>query len=374
MFFENNIFMLTTLKELKNIKRLLIIIVVLFIFYLLKILSIIFIPLVFALFFALLTYPLLRWFHKRKVPKALSLFIVVLLIAISLIIIVKLTQMASREILAANTDLLAKAQIKLRVTILSLEDFLRLKELGKEGLIVSAIQDINIAGNLLKYSGAAMNRIWELITMILMTVFFLILILAGSVNVQEILNKTIYHQRYRSIRILKKIELSLITFIKVKFFINLATGIATWLACIYFKIEFPLFWGLLTFAMNFIQFLGTVFIVVLLAIFGFVEIDNPGVLWLFILTISCIMVTLVTILEPIFMGKSFSINTITVLVMLMFWGYLWGIAGLILCIPISVFLKSIFEQFPNSKIIADIMSGADEHKLTSKVHERIFKK
>jgi AI-2 transport protein TqsA len=362
------------MKEIKNIKRLLIIIVILFVFYLLKILSIIFIPLVFSLFFALLTYPLLRWFHKRKVPKILSLVIVVVLIAASLVIVVKLTQMASREILAANTDLLAKVQIKLKMAILSLEDFLRLKELGKEGLIVSSIQDIDIAGNLLKYTGSAMNRLWELITMILMTVFFLVLILAGSVNVQEILNKTIYHQSYKSIRILKRIELSLITFIKVKFFINLATGIAIWLACLYFEIEFPLFWGLLAFALNFIQFIGTVFIVILLALFGFVEIDNPGVLWLFILTITCIMVSLVTILEPIFMGRSFSINTITVLVMLMFWGYLWGIAGLILCIPISVFLKSILEQFPNTKIIADIMSGTDGHKLTSKMHDKIFKR
>jgi predicted PurR-regulated permease PerM len=60
--------------------------------------------------------------------------------------------------------------------------------------------------------------------------------------------------------------------------------------------------------------------------------------------------------------------------MLMFWGYLWGIAGLILCIPISVFLKSILEQFPNTKIIADIMSGANNKKLTVKMHDKIFRK
>jgi AI-2 transport protein TqsA len=366
--------MLRYLKEIINIKRLLIIIVVLFVFYILKILSIIFIPLVFSLFFALLVYPLLRWFQKRKIPKLLSLLMVLLMIAISMIIVVKLTQLASREILAANTDLLVKVQIKLRLAIQSLEDFLRLKEIGKEGLIVSTIQDINIADNFFKVAGAAADKIWRLIEMVLMTVFFLILILAGSINVQDILNRTIYHQSFRSIRILKKIELSLLTFIKVKFFINLATGIGVWLACLYFKIDFPLFWGLVTFALNFIQFIGTIFIVIMMAIFGFVEIDVPHVLFLFIITIAVIQVLLVTILEPIFMGRSFSINTITVLVMLMFWGYLWGIAGLILCIPISVFLKSILEQFPNTKIIADIMSGANGNKLTTKMHDKIFKK
>jgi predicted PurR-regulated permease PerM len=56
------------------------------------------------------------------------------------------------------------------------------------------------------------------------------------------------------------------------------------------------------------------------------------------------------------MGKSFSINIIAVLIMLMFWGFLWGIPGLIMAIPITVFLKIIFEQFPSTKNISDLMS------------------
>ncbi len=63
------------------------------------------------------------------------------------------------------------------------------------------------------------------------------------------------------------------------------------------------------------------------------------------------------ILEPIFMGKSFSINVIAVLVMLMFWGFLWGIPGLIMAIPITVFIKIILEQFEGTKVIASILSG-----------------
>jgi predicted PurR-regulated permease PerM len=57
------------------------------------------------------------------------------------------------------------------------------------------------------------------------------------------------------------------------------------------------------------------------------------------------------------MGKSFSINIIAVLVMLMFWGFLWGIPGLIMAIPITVFIKIILEQFESTKIIASLLSG-----------------
>ena len=80
----------------------------------------------------------------------------------------------------------------------------------------------------------------------------------------------------------------------------------------------------------------------------------------FILTITLIQVLFGGILEPIFMGRSFSINIITILVMLMLWGYIWGVPGLIMSIPITVFLKIIFEQFPQTKLFATLLKGAEQ--------------
>lgn len=48
--------------------------------------------------------------------------------------------------------------------------------------------------------------------------------------------------------------------------------------------------------------------------------------------------------------------------MLMLWGYIWGVPGLILAIPITVFIKVILEQFPGTRLIAKIISG-DEIKV-----------
>jgi predicted PurR-regulated permease PerM len=57
------------------------------------------------------------------------------------------------------------------------------------------------------------------------------------------------------------------------------------------------------------------------------------------------------------MGKSFSLNVITVLVMLMLWGFIWGVPGLIMAIPITVFIKIILEQFPETKVLSSILSA-----------------
>jgi predicted PurR-regulated permease PerM len=113
---------------------------------------------------------------------------------------------------------------------------------------------------------------------------------------------------------------------------------------------------------NFVQMIGSVISVVLLSLFAFIELDpaSTGTLLFFILSITAVQVIMGGILEPIFMGKTFSINVITILVMLMFWGYIWGIPGLIMSIPLTVFIRIILEQFPKTRMIADLIAGPDQ--------------
>jgi predicted PurR-regulated permease PerM len=137
------------------------------------------------------------------------------------------------------------------------------------------------------------------------------------------------------------------------------------LACHFFDVSFPIFWGLFAFVINFIQMIGSFISVILLALFAFVELDPTSTLFFFILSITLVQVLFGGILEPVFMGKSFSINIITILVMLMFWGYIWGVPGMIMSIPITVFLKIILEQFPKTQVVANLMSGSSSKVINS---------
>ena len=190
-----------------------------------------------------------------------------------------------------------------------------------------------------------------------MTAFFVVLWLAESINVQTMLNNTILKQKYTSVKAFMKIEKDLIKFIKVKVLVSALTGIFTGLMCLFFDVSFPIFWGLFAFVINFVQMVGSFASVILLSIFAFVELDTSNTLLFFMLSITLVQVVFGAVLEPIFMGKSFSINIIAVLVMLMFWGFLWGIPGLIMAIPITVFIKIIMEQFSGTKMIASLLSG-----------------
>jgi predicted PurR-regulated permease PerM len=192
-----------------------------------------------------------------------------------------------------------------------------------------------------------------------MTAFFMVLWLAESINVHKLLNNTILRQKYTSVKTFMKIEKDLIKFIKVKFIVSALTGLFTGLMCVLFDVSFPIFWGLFAFAINFVQMVGSFISVILLSMFAFVELDTSTTLLFFIAAITGVQVLFGAILEPVFMGKSFSINIIAVLVMLMFWGFLWGIPGLIMAIPITVFIKIILDQFPSTRILASLLSGQE---------------
>lgn len=327
---------------------LLLIIVIPLVFYLLKILSFIFIPLIFSMFIALLFLPIMRWLAKKSIPKAISIIIVVLLIAGGLKICIELVQISSREILHSNTGFFLKAEEKFDNLLLNAQETFGFELEDRQSVLKQFIHKDNI--------GVTVDFIRKLLTMILMTAFFVVLWLAESINIQKVLNSTLLKQRHTSVKTFFKIEKDLIKFIKVKFLISLATGIGTGLACLFFDVSFPIFWGLFAFIINFVQMVGSIITVILLSIFAFIELEPTTTLFFFIVSITGVQVLFGSILEPVFMGKSFSLNVIAVLVMLMLWGFIWGVPGLIMAIPITVFIKIILEQFPNTQVISDLLS------------------
>jgi len=341
------------MRDLKTTNTLLLIIVIPLVFYLLKILSFILIPLVFSMFIALLFLPLMRWLNKKHVPKTLSIIIVILIIAGVLKVGDELIQLSSREILAPENDIFDKAKAKIMDLIASVETLFGVQLLEGENAVSNFLKKDSSVKNV----GSILGFVGNTISMTLMTAFFAILWLAESINFQKLLNSTILKKEYASIKAFMKIEKDLITFIKVKFFVSLFTGIGISLACVFFGVSFPIFWGLFAFVINFVQMIGSFVSVILLTLFAFIEIESMSTLLFFALSITGVQALFGGVLEPIMMGKSFSINIITILVMLMLWGYIWGIPGMIMAIPLTVFIKIIMEQFPKTKLIAHLISG-----------------
>lgn len=341
------------INNTKTTNTLLLIIVIPIVFYILKTLSFIFIPLVFSMFIALLFLPFMRWLKKYRVPKPISIILVILIIGTLLKLGGELLQLASKEILAADANLINKLETNLTNLVLSVEAFFGIQRPEEDGILMHYLNDVDLFNEF----GTTLNFLSDTLSMTLMTVFFSVLWLSESINFQKLLNSTILKQRHTSVKVFRRIEKDLIKFIIVKIIISLITGLGFYFACLWFNISFPIFWGLFAFAINFLQMIGSFISVVVVSVFGLVELDLTATLLIFTLVLTGIQALMGGVVEPVFMGKSFSINVISILVMLMFWGYLWGIPGLIMSIPITVFIKILLEQYQGSKVLSEIMSG-----------------
>lgn len=352
------------MDKLKTTNGLLLILVIPVIFYLAKTLSFIFIPLVFSMFIALLFLPLMRWLKKRRVGKTVSILIVVGIMAGMVTIGVQLIKLSTNQIANADSDFIELAETKLIHLVQTIDQAVGLDLTEDKTLTQQLIEKTSV----LKNVGPTLSFINSTLTMLLMTIFFSILWLTESINMERILHKVLLKKRYTSVKTFMKIERDLIKFVKVKFAVSLATGIGTGLVCYFFGVSFPIFWGLFAFLINFVQMIGSFIAVIAVGLFGFVELELGATLIFFISSLVLVQAIFGTILEPIFMGKSFSINVITVLVMLMFWGYIWGVAGLIMSIPLTVFFKIILEQFPKTQFLAEVISGKPKQITLPKIN------
>ncbi len=343
------------MQNLKATNTLLLMLVIPVVFYILKILSFIFIPLIFAMFIALMFLPLMRWLSHRKVPKVISIAIVILIIVGIFKLSATLISVSSNEIRSAGPQFQINAETKVRNLLLEAEDYFNLARPADAKIIPYYLDQANIMGS----AGSILGFANRTISMVLILAFFVVLFLAESINVERILKNTLFKIKYSSVKTFMRIEKDIVKFFKVKFIISLFTGVGFTLACLAFDVSFPIFWGLFAFLINFVQMVGSIIAVVALSLFAFIELDYNTTLLMFIISIAAVEVIMGAILEPIFLGKTFSINVITVLVMLMFWGYLWGVAGMILSIPMTVFLKITLEKFPQTQMIAKLMDGRE---------------
>lgn len=340
-------------RDIKIIKISLLIIASVVVLFILQLFSFIFIPFFLALFIAILLLPILNWFESKKIPLWLGIIIIVVASALFIWINVIVLQKTSVELYQSKAEILAEANYKINPLLIKVQHFL-----GIESVAEANSNTIDFKALVEEHSGKLLSQISTFITRLFMTLFFLALFLTGAHHFEVFLN-SVSNNDEDSIHVFREIKGSLNGFIKVKFLTSLLTGIGFGLVVMFFGVKFALFWGLMAFLLNFVQLIGSFFITAVLLLFGFVEIQSTGTFLVFGSLLVGLQMLIGGILEPIFMGKSFHINTISVLISLAVWGFIFGIAGLVLAIPITVFLKIILDRIPATQTLAKLLSRID---------------
>ena len=147
-------------------------------------------------------------------------------------------------------------------------------------------------------------------------------------------------------------------YLVVKVAISGTTGVLVWLTLTLLKVEFALTWGALAFFLNFIPSIGSILASIppiLLAIVQY----YPSV-WTPVFTavlLLLIQMTMGNVIEPKIMGDSLNLSPVVILLSLVFFGWMWGVVGALLSVPIAAAIKIVCENVDALKPISILMGS-----------------
>lgn len=158
--------------------------------------------------------------------------------------------------------------------------------------------------------------------------------------------------------ILGHIERRVETYLWIKTLVSAATGFLSWVVLRLVGVDFPEFWGLVVFMLNFIPTIGSIFAVILPVLLTLVQFATPAPALTVLILLSVVQFSLGNVLEPRLMGSSLNLSPLVILLSLAVWGSLWGVAGMVLSVPLTVILMIILAHFATTRPVAIILSAS----------------
>ena len=144
--------------------------------------------------------------------------------------------------------------------------------------------------------------------------------------------------------LVEQIQQELSSYIVTISIINAGLGLATAGAFYYLKIEDALLWGALVALMNFVPYLGGIASCIVLLVVGLVQFGLVSGAFLpagVFLILNIIESQLIT---PAVLGRSMQLNPLIIIIWIAVTGWLWGVVGVLLAVPILMCIKIILEN------------------------------
>jgi AI-2 transport protein TqsA len=314
-------------------------------------------PLIIAWLLSYLIGPAVNFMTSRKIPTTLA-------VAIILIILLGIFYL-SFTFLYSRVSAFAAAYPKYHTRFTELLALVT----SKWNLKFDPLSGINwgqsISSGLVSLSGS----IFAFVSQLVLVIIFLFFILLGKPYFRYKILKSFSAENADQIsRITSSITSQIRRYLSLQFLISFTTGILVWLALQIIGVDFPVTWGALAFFLNFIPTVGSIVASIppiLLALVQFYPSIWPGVVTFF--TVVTIQLGMGNALSPKVMGDQLNLSPVVVLLSLLFWGWLWGVVGALISIPIAAAIKIICENIETLHPISVMMGSG-------KTYQREFKK
>jgi AI-2 transport protein TqsA len=298
------------------------------------------IPVVLALFFYFILSPVLDLLTRMKIARPLAVTIIVL---VMFLVLYGMGVMFYESGKAFASDLPKYGQ-KLGAMVDSLQAQFHLAKAKWDPLIYLKNLNIDQIGTVILTS---LGTFLSFLSNIFLVLIFLIFMLAGRGKLNEkIIDCCSPHRATQMGRILGHIDKKVQKYLAIKTVICIVSGLLAALILVLFGVDFAVAFGFLTFLLNYIPNIGAFIakiIPFLIAVIQFSSFWRAAWILIVLLAVDAIIGMIV---EPKLMGKGMGLSPLVILFSLFFWGWLWGIPGMILAVPIMAILKIVVGSFP----------------------------
>jgi AI-2 transport protein TqsA len=122
-------------------------------------------------------------------------------------------------------------------------------------------------------------------------------------------------------------------------------------------VDFPLLWGILTFFLSFVPYVGLVLALTLAVVLALAEFGLSRAL-LFIVGVIVINIVAENVLSPMLMGRGLNLSPSVVFLSFMLWVWVLGGPGAFLAVPITLFVIGMLDTFPETRWLASLMGAS----------------
>jgi predicted PurR-regulated permease PerM len=158
-----------------------------------------------------------------------------------------------------------------------------------------------------------------------------------------------------TVEILAEIDRQIERFLFARVVISLIVGVAVWAAFYLLGLEQAGVWGVLSAVLFAIPIVGPTLVVVAAAIAAFVQFGTLGMAAGVGAVCTFIGIIEGNVLTPWLMSRAGAMNAGAVFVSLLFWGWIWGVWGLLLAVPITAAAKAVCERVPDLSAFAELL-------------------
>jgi predicted PurR-regulated permease PerM len=145
-------------------------------------------------------------------------------------------------------------------------------------------------------------------------------------------------------------------YISVTALASVITGVASAAWALIVGLELALVWGILNFLLNFIPIVGNIVGIIPPTIYAAVQFQSVTMTIIVFLGFAALQLVISNFIYPTLQGRSLSLSPVVILLSLSFWSWMWGVAGALIAIPLTVALLIVFDHFRTTKWITQLVS------------------